>query len=118
MYVRERLQSTPHISIFVPCHVCQHVEYSISRVSLCSYLEMKVQDFLHEIDRSGGIYYFRWGDAPIHTVILQLFADICVVMPLCDISYYHSSTGHLIKKCTATNEDPEPYLPSSFFERK
>ena len=70
-----------------------------------------MQHLLRAIDRSGNIYYHRWGDAPIHTLALNLFADVCRVVPLCSISYYHSSTGHLISRCTARNEDrPELYI--------
>lgn len=70
-----------------------------------------VQHLLSAIDKSGNIYYHRWGDAPIHTVVLRLFADVCEVLPLCDVSYYHSSTGHLIERCTARNEDePERFI--------
>ncbi|CAF3867654.1 unnamed protein product, partial [Rotaria sp. Silwood2] len=31
--------------------------------------------WLHTVDRNGGIYRYRWGDAPIHTLVLtQLLA--------------------------------------------
>jgi hypothetical protein len=33
-----------------------------------------VRELLEEIDQNGSIYYFRWGDAPIHTLIVQLMA--------------------------------------------
>ena len=33
-----------------------------------------VQALIKEIDEDGSIYYFRWGDAPLHTLIVQLMA--------------------------------------------
>ena len=33
-----------------------------------------VQKLIKEIDENGSIYYFRWGDAPLHTLIVQLLA--------------------------------------------
>lgn len=33
-----------------------------------------VRELINEIDQDGSIYYFRWGDAPLHTLIVQLLA--------------------------------------------
>ena len=33
-----------------------------------------VQDAIDAIDRNGSIYYFRWGDAPLHTLLVQILA--------------------------------------------
>lgn len=58
-----------------------------------------VQSFLGAVDRSGNIYCKRWGDAPIQSSALRLFADVCDVVPLCRISYFHGSTGHVVRNC-------------------
>ena len=34
-----------------------------------------VKELINEIDMNGSIYYFRWGDAPLHTLIVQLMAS-------------------------------------------
>lgn len=34
-----------------------------------------VRELLDAIDKTGNIYYWRWGDAPIHTLVLALLAD-------------------------------------------
>jgi len=34
-----------------------------------------VKALINEIDANGSIYYFRWGDAPLHTLIVQLMAS-------------------------------------------
>ncbi|QDZ25557.1 glycosyltransferase [Chloropicon primus] len=58
-----------------------------------------VRDFLGDIESSGNIYKHRWGDAPIHHVVLSLFADSCSVLDLCEVAYKHGSTGHVIADC-------------------
>lgn len=47
---------------------------------------LKYFDFL---DKSGGFYYERWGDAPVHTIGLSLFADKHQIHHFEDIGYYH-----------------------------
>eukprot|EP00966_Prymnesium_polylepis_P044072 1021606-Prymnesium_polylepis.2 len=51
----------------------------------------QVQRFLHAIDESGGIYAHRWGDAPIQTIAIQLFASVSSVARL-PTDYLHVST--------------------------
>ena len=65
-----------------------------------------VRHFLDAVDATGNTYFLRWGDAPIHTAVLKLFADYCDVVPLCDVWYFHGSTTHGVKECRiATQED-------------
>jgi hypothetical protein len=33
-----------------------------------------VKEVVDAIDKNGSIYYFRWGDAPLHTILVQLLA--------------------------------------------
>jgi mannosyltransferase len=33
------------------------------------------QDYFNHLDRAGGFFYERWGDAPVHSVALGLFED-------------------------------------------
>ena len=46
----------------------------------------KYFDFL---DRAGGFYYERWGDAPVHSIGLNLLADKNLIHHFEDIGYYH-----------------------------
>lgn len=32
----------------------------------------KIKNIINEIDKTGNIYYYRWGDAPLHTIITSL----------------------------------------------
>ena len=33
------------------------------------------RSFLREVDLTGNIYYKRWGDAPLHSLTVQLFSN-------------------------------------------
>src|SRR4051812_30649380 len=35
----------------------------------------KYEDYFNHLDRSGGFFYERWGDAPVHSIALGLFED-------------------------------------------
>lgn len=43
-------------------------------------------DFL---DKTGGFYYERWGDAPVHSIGLSLLADKSRIHHFDDLGYYH-----------------------------
>ena len=52
-----------------------------------------VQGFLRAVDVTGSIYRHRWGDAPIQTATLNLFAQRADVVQLA-VNYSHYSTGN------------------------
>ena len=33
------------------------------------------EDYFNHLDRAGGFFYERWGDAPVHSIALGLFED-------------------------------------------
>ncbi|KAL6752116.1 nucleotide-diphospho-sugar transferase [Haematococcus lacustris] len=37
------------------------------------WLSQEVQRYLEVLDRSRGVYLFRWGDAPVHTLVVKTF---------------------------------------------
>ncbi|OJK04940.1 hypothetical protein ASPACDRAFT_74468 [Aspergillus aculeatus ATCC 16872] len=45
--------------------------------------------YFEHLDRAGGFYYERWGDAPVHSIGLGLFADKNKVHWFRDIGYNH-----------------------------
>lgn len=47
---------------------------------------LKYFDFL---DKTGGFYYERWGDAPVHSIALNILADKNSIHHFEDIGYYH-----------------------------
>ena len=46
--------------------------------------------FFDYIDRSGGFYYERWGDAPVHSIAASLFLRKDQIMFFDEIGYAHS----------------------------
>ncbi|KXN65528.1 glycosyltransferase family 15 protein [Conidiobolus coronatus NRRL 28638] len=50
--------------------------------------------FFNYLDKSGGFYYERWGDAPIHTIYVSLFLKLSEIHFFEDISYRHGVITH------------------------
>ncbi|EPY54250.1 alpha-1,2-mannosyltransferase [Schizosaccharomyces cryophilus OY26] len=48
------------------------------------------QKYFDYLDNSGGFFYERWGDAPIHSIALSLFLDKNQIYFFKDIGYEHS----------------------------
>lgn len=46
-------------------------------------------EWFKHLDHSGGFYYERWGDAPVHSIGLGLFADKSKIHWFRDIGYFH-----------------------------
>ncbi|KAF2497226.1 alpha-1,2 mannosyltransferase KTR1 [Lophium mytilinum] len=47
------------------------------------------QDYFDHLDRAGGFFYERWGDAPVHSIALGLFEDKSKIHWFRDIGYQH-----------------------------
>jgi len=61
--------------------------FEISKVSLwrsCEY-----QRYFDYLDRLGGIFFYRWGDGPIKSIAVSLFAEKESVHQFSDINYVH-----------------------------
>lgn len=46
-------------------------------------------DFFEHLDKAGGFYYERWGDAPVHSIAAALFAKKEQIHWFEDIGYRH-----------------------------
>jgi alpha 1,2-mannosyltransferase len=46
-------------------------------------------DFFNHLDKLGGFYYERWGDAPVHSIAAALFAPKDKIHWFEDIGYRH-----------------------------
>lgn len=55
-----------------------------------------VRRFLHEIDLTHAIYVHRWGDAPIQSAAVRLFAGSERARPIPNLQYAHVSTDNLV----------------------
>ncbi|CRK41104.1 hypothetical protein BN1723_005042, partial [Verticillium longisporum] len=47
------------------------------------------EDYFNHLDRAGGFFYERWGDAPVHSIALGLFEDASRLHWFRDIGYQH-----------------------------
>ncbi|MCJ1359217.1 MAG: hypothetical protein MMC33_009217 [Icmadophila ericetorum] len=47
------------------------------------------EDYFEHLDRAGGFFYERWGDAPVHSIALGLFEDKSKIHWFRDIGYQH-----------------------------
>ncbi|CAE8659547.1 unnamed protein product, partial [Polarella glacialis] len=59
------------------------------------WFQQEVQAFLEAVDRSGGIFAHRWGDAPIQSAVLRTFANPKKVLHMF-MDYSHGSTANEI----------------------
>jgi len=50
--------------------------------------------FFEYLDRSGGFYYERWGDAPVHSIAAALFAGTDRIHFFREIGYEHAPYTH------------------------
>lgn len=58
-------------------------------VDIKKYLN-NTKSIIDEIHESGNIYYYRWGDAPIRTILISMMFDQSEVRKMPDIGYNHS----------------------------
>ena len=51
-------------------------------------------DFFEYLDKAGGFYYERWGDAPVHSIGAALFSKKDQIKFFDDIGYRHEPFQH------------------------
>ncbi|GAO15981.1 uncharacterized protein UV8b_04477 [Ustilaginoidea virens] len=51
-------------------------------------------DYFESLDRDGGFFYERWGDAPVHSIAAALFLNKTEIQFFNDIAYYHVPFTH------------------------
>ena len=47
------------------------------------------RDYFETLDRSGGFFYERWGDAPVHSIAASVFLPKSYIHYFSDIGYHH-----------------------------
>ncbi|KAI9720328.1 MAG: hypothetical protein M1828_005712 [Chrysothrix sp. TS-e1954] len=70
---------------FSTCHFWSNFEIG----SLEFWRSKPYQAYFDHLDRAGGFFYERWGDAPVHTIGLGLFEDKEKLHWFRDIGYQH-----------------------------
>lgn len=83
--------------------------------------------FFDYLDKSGGFYYERWGDAPVHSIIVSLLLDKDEIIHFDELGYHHppfdtcptSYYGRINQRCrcNASAEENLPITPSSCMMR-
>jgi mannosyltransferase len=57
------------------------------------------EEYFNHLDRAGGFFYERWGDAPVHSIALGLFADASKVH-WCVASQQSLSSRYVFDSCS------------------
>ena len=65
-----------------------YTNFEIAKFSF--FRSKEYMSYFDHLDRSGGIYYKRWGDAPIHWLGVRLFMPPEKVWAVKDITYHHN----------------------------
>ena len=71
----------------LPENLIFYNNFEISHRSV--WLDPGMAAWLDHVDSVGGIYYHRWGDAPIHTLGVAMFVPLRQVHRFSDIGYTH-----------------------------
>ncbi|RSH94087.1 alpha 1,2-mannosyltransferase 2.4.1 [Saitozyma podzolica] len=72
------------------CHFWSNFEIG----SLKFWRSQAYMDFFEHLDKAGGFYYERWGDAPVHSIGAALFAKKDQIHFFEDIGYRHEPFQH------------------------
>ncbi|KAJ2682811.1 hypothetical protein IWW39_005833 [Coemansia spiralis] len=72
------------------CHFWSNFEIA----DLTFYRSEQYTKFFNFLDREGGFFYERWGDAPVHSIAAALFLQKEEVHWFDDIGYYHPGWQH------------------------
>lgn len=67
------------------CHFWSNFEIG----SLDFFRSQRYQDYFEHLDRAGGFFYERWGDAPVHAIGVGMMADRDQIHYFKDVGYFH-----------------------------
>ncbi|KAK9247632.1 nucleotide-diphospho-sugar transferase [Lipomyces tetrasporus] len=79
------------------CHYWSNFEIA----SLKFFRSQAYRDFFDALDQTGGFYYERWGDAPVHSLAVSIMLDKEEIHWFYDIGYRH----HPITHCPEPREE-------------
>jgi hypothetical protein len=68
---------------------CKMIYNNFEICKLSNYKNPEAKRFLEEINKTGAIYEYRWGDAPIRTMMLSLITDRSQIHRFSNIDYHH-----------------------------
>ncbi|KAJ1918202.1 alpha-1,2-mannosyltransferase ktr1 [Mycoemilia scoparia] len=89
------------------CHFWSNFEI----VDLSLYRSPAYESYFQHLERAGGFFYERWGDAPIHSIAACLFLTKSQIHWFEDVGYHHVGYLHcpkpksMLKACLCEPED-------------
>ncbi|KAH3667034.1 hypothetical protein WICMUC_005381 [Wickerhamomyces mucosus] len=111
-WITENLQNPSNFEIakgYSTCHFWSNFEIG----DMDFYRSEAYSSWVEHLDKTGGFYYERWGDAPVHSIGLGLFADKSQIHWFRDIGYEH--TPYL--NCPNSNKCNTALCPKGKFSR-
>ncbi|CAN3359388.1 probable mannosyltransferase Yur1p [Diutina catenulata] len=105
------------------CHFWSNFEIA----SLDFFRSEAYETFFNYLDSTGNFYYERWGDAPVHSIAVNLLADKHKVHHFEDIGYFHapymacpsSETVRMQKRCICkayvSGERLKTFIDTNFY---
>lgn len=82
---KRRPENNQKANGYSTCHFWSNFEIG----DLSFWRGTKYREYFNHLDRAGGFFYERWGDAPVHSVALGLFEDKSKIHWFRDIGYQH-----------------------------
>lgn len=89
------------------CHFWSNFE--IARLDF--FRSKEYNDYFDAMDKSGGFWYERWGDAPIHSLAAGLFLEPEQIHYFRDIGYRHTTIQHCPANAPERQLKRVPYIP-------
>ncbi|KAJ4325719.1 O-glycoside alpha-1,2-mannosyltransferase 4 [Neodidymelliopsis sp. IMI 364377] len=96
------------------CHFWSNFEI----VNLNWYRSKEYNDFFEMMDRSGGFWMERWGDAPIHSLAAGILLGPQDVHYFRDFGYRHTTIQHCPANAPARQLPRIPYLEETTLDEK
>ncbi|CDK29006.1 unnamed protein product [Kuraishia capsulata CBS 1993] len=84
--VNQNPDITKQANGYSTCHFWSNFEVA----NMDFYRDEPYSKWFDALDKNGGFYYERWGDAPVHSIGVGLFEDKSKVHWFRDIGYHHS----------------------------
>lgn len=92
------------------CHFWSNFE--IARTDL--FTNPVYEEYFQHLEKSGGFYKERWGDAPVHSLGVGMMLNLEDIHYFRDIGYRHTTIQH----CPKNHPNQLPYVPSETFVNK
>jgi mannosyltransferase len=88
------------------CHFWSNFE--IARLDF--FRSKQYNDYFETLDRSGGFWTERWGDAPVHSLAAGLFLEPEQIHYFRDIGYRHTTIAHCPANAPQRQRPRTPYI--------